>query len=184
MFSDSSISRTAVEPERSHRRHQPIERVGGRRQQLPGRARVAHLVAVLAEEPEPVAAQVEAGAHPVALLGRTGHGQRRRQLEAADAPERVGDHLRLERELARVGDVAVEAAAAQRIGKRIAPIRGRLVDRQRLRIDDALADPLDACLHALAGNRVGHQHDLAGDARDHPPARGWLLDRDRNGLAL
>jgi hypothetical protein len=58
-----------LEPERPHRRAQAIERVDGCLQQLPGRAHVADLMAVLAEEAEAMAAHVNARAHPVALLG-------------------------------------------------------------------------------------------------------------------
>ena len=39
-------------------------------------------------------------------------------------------------------------------------------------------------LHALAGNRAGDEHDLAVDARDHPPAGGGLLDRRADRASL
>ena len=70
----------------------------------------------------------------------------------------------------------VEAAAAQRVGERIAAVGGRLRDADHSRERDALAEPLDAREHRLAGDRARHQHDLAVLARDHPAAGCRLLD--------
>src|SRR5207247_7390530 len=86
-------------------------------------------------------------------------------------------------ELTRIRDVAEQIAAAVRIGERLAAIRGRLLDRERLREGDAFPDPLDSRAHALAGNRAGDEHDLTLDARDHPAAGGRFVDREREGLA-
>ena len=90
----------------------------GRRQQLPRLPRIAELVRALRERTRRAgrarAAAPASGSPPPATARR----ERRRQREAADPRERVGDDLRLDLELARIGDVRVEAAAAQRIGER------------------------------------------------------------------
>jgi hypothetical protein len=41
----------------------------------------------------------------------------------ADARERVGNHLALDRQLTRVCDMAKEIPAAQRVGERLSPVR-------------------------------------------------------------
>ena len=50
-------------------------------------------------------------------------------------------------------------------------------------VRDALRHTLDARRHALARNRARHEHHLSVDARNHPPSRGRLLDRQRHHLA-
>jgi len=89
--------------------------------------------------------------------------------------KRVGDDVALDRKLPVVRDVAVGAAAAQRIGHAGAAIGRRLVDLDRLAEGDALGDSVDARAHALAWNRPAHQHDAAVDASDHAAAGGGFL---------
>ena len=122
---------------------------------------------------------MQARAHPVAFLRRRRDGDGRRQSEPADAAERVGNHLRLDRELTRVGDVRVERAAADGIDERLAPVRRRLLDRDRVGVRDALGHAIDARLDALAGDRAPDEDDLAAGARDHPAAGRGPLDRQR-----
>src|SRR5204863_6055150 len=100
-------------------------------------------------------------------------------MEAPDARECVGDHLRLDPQLALVGDVGVQASAAQRIGVRLAAIRRRLVDAYRVGKRHALADTLDARRHTLAGHGAADEHDLPVHASDHPSADSGLFDQQR-----
>ena len=139
-----------------------LERVAGRRQQLTRLPRVAQVVGAFAEEAEPIAANVESCAHAVPVLGRCHDPHRRRQLEPADARERVGDHLTLDLELTGIRDVTEQAAAAERIGKRFAAIRRRFVDRQCLGIRDALA-------HAVQRGRARARREWR--PRPAPPGR-------------
>jgi hypothetical protein len=80
--------------------------------------RIADGVRSLAEEPNPAAARVQAGAHAVAVLGGRRDAGHRRQRQATDPPKGVLDDLRLDRELARIRDVAVQTATARRIHER------------------------------------------------------------------
>ena len=105
----------ALQAQRLHRRHEPIDRVQRRRQQLTRLPRVADLVRALAKEPHEAAPHVQPRAHSIAFFGRRHDADGSRQLEMTDPGERVGNHLRLQLELARIGDVRVQAAAAQRI---------------------------------------------------------------------
>src|SRR5262245_46435449 len=102
-----------VQAERPDRGAQPIERVARLRQQLPRRTNVADVVRSFAEEAKPMTARVQPGAHAVALFGRRRDVDGRRQRDAADTRERVGDDLRLELKLARIVDVAEQIAAAE-----------------------------------------------------------------------
>ena len=186
MFSDSSISRTRVE--RRATAAPPSSRSSA--SQVAGSscrvgARVAQLVRALAKEPERAgrarAAARASGSRPPARRRRaTGAGSGRRPMRANASAMTCA----LSVELARVGDVRVQAAAAQRIGE---AARGDPATARRpstvVGVRDALADPLDARAHALAGNRAGDEHDLAVGARDHPAAGGRLLDRraERSG---
>ena len=121
---------------------------------------------------------VKAGAHSVSLLGRRGHADGRRQHEPPDMTERVGDDLTLDVELPRVVDVRVEASAAKRIGGHRPPIRRRIDHIDRIGVDNALADALDARGHLLSGDRSANQHDLSVEAGDHPATRSGFLNGD------
>ena len=85
--------------------------------------------------------------------------------------------------LARVGDVRVEGAAAQRIGERRTPVGRRLIDRRRLRVRHTPGDAFDTCGHLLAWNGPADEHDLPVHARDHPAAGRRLLDAQANNLS-
>ena len=67
--------------------------------------------------------------------------------------------------------------------ERVAAIRRRLLDVDRRRVRDALADRSIRGLHALAGNRAGDEDDLPVGARDHPAAGGGSLDDEREHVA-
>ena len=60
---------------------------------------------------------MKARPHPVAFGWRRGDRDRVRERQASDSPEGVGDDEGFDLELALVGDVRVEAAAAQWIGR-------------------------------------------------------------------
>src|SRR5436190_15574573 len=92
---------------------------------------MAELVCPLAVEPGAGTADVTAGAHPVPALGRRGHVDRLLTRNAPETRERIADDVALDRELARIRDVRVQVAAAQRIGRRRAPIGRGLDDRTR-----------------------------------------------------
>jgi hypothetical protein len=98
-------------------------------------------------------------------------------------PEGVADDVALDRELPRIDDVAVEAAAAQWIAGHRASIRRRLLDRDDIRVRHALRDTSEARLDALTGNRAGHQHHLTLVARDHRSSGCRLLDGERDDVA-
>ena len=76
-----------------------------------------------AEEPEFRTANVNAGPHPVAVFRRAGDRHDRRKHHVGDAGKGVGNDLGLELELPRVSDMAEQAAAAARIGERLAAVR-------------------------------------------------------------
>ena len=101
-----------VDAKRSNRRGQPIERVARRGQQLLGGPRVAEIVCAFAEESVPAAAHVQPRAHPITLFGRRRDLDRGVERQLRDARERVGDHVALELQLPRIGDVGVQTAAA------------------------------------------------------------------------
>ena len=172
-----------VRADRADRRHHSLERVQRRRQQLTGDARIAEVVGPFAKEPDTGSANVKTRPHPVAVLRRSRHGRRRRQLDASDPPERVGDHLALERQLPRIRDVAVEAAAAERIGGSRAAVRRWLGDRHHGGVSHAFGHARQPRLHALARDRPGHQQHAALVTGDHRPADGRFLDRHRQDVA-
>jgi len=101
----------------------------------------------------------------------------------SDARERIGNHLTLDGELSRVRDVPPHTAAAQRIGKRLAPIRRRVVYLDGVGKGDAFSDPFDPRAHVLAGYRARDEHDLPVRASDHTAAGGGLLNGERDDLA-
>ena len=76
----------------------------------------------------------------------------------------------------------VETASAQGIGEGFAAIGGRVLDGLRLRVDDALADPLDPGGQPLTWNRGRDEHHLPADPGDHATAGRGLLDKKRNQL--
>ena len=149
-------------------RHRP-------RQELAGRRRVAQIVGPLAVEPEAAVASVQPRPHPVALFRRRRDVRQHRQRNPADARERVLDDLRLELQLSRVGDVREHVAAAAPV-HRGPPIPGGGDHLGGLGERDALPRALDARPHALAGDGVGHEHDLPVVPRQHPAASRRLLD--------
>ena len=85
MFSASSMSRPSRCPA-SEPRHQAVERVARRRQQLPRLPHVADLVRALAKEPDPVAAHVQPRAHAIAVFRRPATARLAVAAPAADAP--------------------------------------------------------------------------------------------------
>jgi hypothetical protein len=85
-------------------------------------------------------------------------------------------------ELPGIRDMRVEAAPAQQIGEGFTPVGGRIFDGHRLRVNDALADPLDPRRQPLTRNRGGDEHDLTADPRDHAAAGRGLLDEKGNQL--
>jgi hypothetical protein len=84
---------------------------------------VAQLVRAFAVKPRARAGHMEPCPHPVALFRRAGDVDRMLDRILAQAGERVADHVRLDRELAAVGDVRVERAAAERVAAGLTPIR-------------------------------------------------------------
>src|SRR5712691_2351105 len=99
-----------------------------------------------------------------------------------DAVERVGDDERLDVELSRILDVAVETAATQRVAEGRATIARPFLYGDGVRVGDVLSHALDPRPHALAGNRAQDEHDLPVDAGDHPPTGRRLLDGQRQCL--
>src|SRR5581483_12375922 len=65
---------------------------------------------------------VQARAGSISLLLRGSHANRSRQRDLGDADERVMDELGFQLDLSRVLDVRKQAAAAQEVGRRLAPI--------------------------------------------------------------
>ena len=96
---------------------EPIEDVAGDREQLAGRAGVTHVVRAFAHKPQPPPAVMKARTHPVAFYWRRSDGDGVRVRQAADSTEGVGYDEGFDLELAPVGDVRVEAAAAQGISR-------------------------------------------------------------------
>src|SRR5204862_7767264 len=95
----------------------------------------------------------------------------------ADAPERVGDDLALDLELPGICDVAVDAAAAQRVAERLTAIRRRRVHVQRVGEHDTPGYVIDARDHAFAGDGTRDQDDLSIHPREHPAAGGRAVNR-------
>ena len=98
-------------------------RHGGRRRgerprlELTGRLGIAELVGALTVEPEACTLDVQPRADPVAVLRRRRDRHGRRERNASEPDERIRDDLRLHPQLARVGDVRVEAAATARVAR-------------------------------------------------------------------
>ena len=162
---------------RSDRRAQPVERVAGREQELTRHPRVAHVVGAFTKEPEARAAHVQPRAHPIPVFRGRGDADGRRKLQPADAPERVGDDLALDLELPGICDVAVDAAAAQRVAERLTAIRRRRVHVQRVGEHDTPGYAIDARDHAFAGDGARDQDDLSIHPREHPAAGGRAVNR-------
>ena len=119
---------------------------------------------------------VQPRAHSVAFGTRRRDGDRRGQRDPADSRQRVGDHLPLDLELARIGNVRIQATTAERIGDRIAAVGRWVGDGDDPREHDAFARSFDTRDDGLAGDRARHEDDLSVVARDHPAARGRLVD--------
>ena len=79
----------------------------------PLRHRIAEVVRGLAVEADPSAVDVQPGAHAIAALRRRVQPDVGRQRELRNSRERVFDEIPLERQLAVVGDVRVDVAAAE-----------------------------------------------------------------------
>ena len=182
MFSDTFDLPHLIDLERLECGGDAVNRVGGRRQQLPRRAGVADLVGPLAKEAHSPRANVQPRPHPIPVVTRGGNRNGTGQHDPADARERIGDDLRLDLELPGIRDMRVEAAPAQQIGEGFTAIGRRVLDGHRLCIDDALANPLDPHRQPLTGNRGRDEHDLPADPRDHAAAGRGLVDENRNQL--
>ena len=98
-------------------RHGGLHRGERPRLELTGRRGIAQLVGALAVEPEASALDVQPRAYPVAVLRRRRDRHGRRERNASEPNERIRDDLRLHPQLARVGDVRVEAAATARVAR-------------------------------------------------------------------
>ncbi len=128
-------------PSRADRRHQALERVGGRRQQLTRRPRVAEIVRAFAEKPEPVRrARAAARASGSRLPAR---GPRRPGAASSRRPIRLNASAMTSLLIAScraIGDVAVETAAAQRIAGHGAAIAATAPRSDSVRVGHALRD--------------------------------------------
>ena len=75
-----------------------------------------------------------------------------------------------------------DISTARGVASGVATVRRGLFEVRGLRICRAAPDLLHSRAHALARDRAGHEHDLPVVSRDHPAARGRLLDRERHLL--
>ena len=179
-----------VGADRSDRRHQPLERVERRRQQLTRCRAASHRSCVPSRKnPSARAAHVQPRAHPVALLRRC---RRRPPAPAASSrPMRANASAitwLLIVELPRIGDVRVEAAAAQRIAGRP---RGDPATAPRSRPRRRAPRPchaLDARAAPLARNRARRRARRArrgarSSARRRPASR-WSSGMTSPGFSI
>ena len=138
--------------------------------------RVADLVGLLPVEANRLAGGMKSRLHPVPGFRRrrdmNGSGDR----DVADPRKGIGDDLRLQHDLTRIGDMGVDTSSAERIRAGIPAVRRWLVDLNGGRERQALLHAIDAHGGALARNRPGNQEDLAVVPRDHAAASRRLLD--------
>ncbi len=120
--------------------------------------------------------------HPIGALRRWGNLNRRVDRDVTETLKRVANHVGLERELARIRDVGIDAAAAQWIGERLAPIERGLDDLGHGRKCQTTFHAFDTREDALAWDRAGDEDDLAVVPGDHATASRRLLHRQLDRL--
>jgi len=143
---------------------------------------LAQLVCALEEEAGAPAAQVQAGPHPVARLGRRNDVDRPLDRNPADPAKGIPYHLALEPALLSVRDVRKDRTAAPRVTLHGSPRRVRLDD-----FDDAPEcqrplGALDAHAHRLARDGAGHEHHHSLVTGQHAPAGRGFLGHERDEI--
>ena len=78
--------------------------------------------------------------------------------------------------LPRVRHMRQHVAAAAPVAERVAAIGRCRQDIDGFGEQDPFTRALDARTHTLAGYRAPHEHDLAVEPREHPPAGCGLFD--------
>lgn len=149
-------------------------------QELARGGRVAQVVGALAKEADSRSAEMKPRPHPVAALRRRMHRDRRRTRDVANPGQRVENDLGLEGELAGIGDVGVDIAAAGPVGAGRPAIRAGRDHLDGDGVGDAGAGALDQRAHLFAGNGGADEDDESVVAGEHPAPGRRLFDLQRD----
>src|SRR5262245_46289034 len=135
------------------------------------------------KKPEPATAPVKSRPHPIALPRRRMNRDGLRERQARGSDESIGDHERLDFELASVGDMSVQATAACPVYEYVAPVRRAFLCGERLRIRHTFTHSHDSDRYAFSWNGAVDEYDLTIDVCDHQAADGRFFHGDRQRLS-